>query len=78
MTTTVTAPVRSYLFEVYAGDTLLGKVAATGHRQHIWNETRLIGVSAAGLKRLDDWAKIQSGFDTYIANRRVRLTGWEK
>ena len=37
------------------------KVRALGHLQHIWNEATLIGVSAAGARRLAAFTAIHSG-----------------
>lgn len=33
------------------------RVMATGHEQHIWTHTRLLGVSKAGIARLEAFAK---------------------
>ena len=37
------------------------KVRAMGHLQHIWNEATLIGVSAAGARRLEAFMAIHDG-----------------
>ena len=55
------------------------KVMATGHRQHIWNETTLTGVSKAGIEKLDAFFKAHEDerITVNAGTNNPRLVGYE-
>ena len=55
------------------------RVMASGHRQHIWNETVLTGVSKAGIKKLDAFfrAHPDSRITVNAGPNEPRLIGYE-
>ena len=55
------------------------KVSASGHRQHIWNETTLTGVSAAGMKRIAEFLTSHEGWRITVdaGQHNPRLIGYE-
>lgn len=69
-----------HLFTIAAedGDYREIKVMAEGHRQHVWNETTLVGVSRAGAKRLAAFVE-EAGHVFLVSGGKhhPRLVGWE-
>jgi hypothetical protein len=56
-------------------------VMARAHRQHIWNETQLVGVSAAGTKNLERFFKDHPSSDGWritvdATKYGPKLVGW--
>ena len=74
---TITATRQNGLDDIEAHEI---KVSAKGHRQHIWSETTLIGVSAAGVRRLDAFMSEHGGYRITVdaGPHNPRLIGYER
>ena len=56
------------------------RIAARGHHQHIWNETTLTGVSAAGMKRISKFLANHDGWRITVdaGQHNPQLIGYER
>lgn len=53
------------------------RIMADGHRQHIWNESELFGVSSAGSKKLERLAATESELFLADPPHAPRLIRWD-